>query len=170
MFSLFLPTSLPSSLQSSKNKKVARLKSTSLICGCHLSNVCAKFELGLFIGPIPTLLFLAIAAIIWKPSSFNDRNDLNTMITAIVAIVWKPGFRQNERRQRWITACHRGDSFVCTKGSYICCIHLVGGNGPTNQYPDPISAVASKEKVRLSVFLFTTLFNLSFEILHAARR
>jgi len=93
VFSLFLPTSLPSSLQNSENKKVARLKSTSLICGGHLSNVCAKFELGLFIGPISTLLFLAIAAIIWKPSSFNDRNDLNTMIAAIVAIVWKPGFR-----------------------------------------------------------------------------
>ena len=93
VFSLFLPTSLPSSLQNSENKKVARLKSTSLICGGHLSNVCAKFELCLFIGPIPTLLFLAIAAIIWKPSSFNDRNDLNTMIAAIVAIVWKPGFR-----------------------------------------------------------------------------
>ena len=28
-----------------------------------------------FIGPIPTLLFLAIATIIWKPSSFNDGND-----------------------------------------------------------------------------------------------
>lgn len=55
--------------------------------------------------------------------------------------------RQNERRQRWITACHRGDSFVCTKDSYICSIHFVGGNGPTKQYPDPISAVASKEKV-----------------------
>ena len=87
VFSLFLPTSLPSSLQNSENKKVARLKSTSLICGGHLSNVCAKFELGLFIEPIPTLLFLAIAAIIWKPSSFNDCNDLNTMIAAIVAIV-----------------------------------------------------------------------------------
>ena len=97
VFSLFLPTSLPSSLQNSENKKVARLKSTSLICGGHLSNVCAKFELGLFIGPIPTLLFLAIAAIIWKPSSFNDRNDrndLNTMIAAIVAIVWKPGLME----------------------------------------------------------------------------
>ncbi|XP_067023900.1 uncharacterized protein [Acropora muricata] len=55
--------------------------------------------------------------------------------------------RQNERRQRWITACHRGDSFVCTKDSYICSIHFVGENGPTKQYPDPISAVANKEKV-----------------------
>ena len=134
-FSLFLPTSL----QNSENKNVARLKSTSLICGCH----------HLFIGPIPTLLFLAIAVIIWKPSSFNDRNDLNTMNSAIDANVWKPGFRQNERRQRWITACHRGDWFVCTQDSYICSIHFVGANGPTKQYPDPISAVASKEKVRL---------------------
>ena len=88
VFFLFLPISLPSSLQNSKNKKVARLKSTSLICGCHHSNVCAKFELGLFIGPI-TLLFLAIAVIIWKPSSFNDRNDLKTTIAAIVL---EPGF------------------------------------------------------------------------------
>ena len=93
LFSLFLPISLPSSLQNSENKRVARLKSTSLICGCHLSTVCAKFELGLFIGPIPTLLFLAIAAIIWKPSSFNDHIDLNTTIAAIIAIVWKPGLR-----------------------------------------------------------------------------
>ena len=23
--------------------------------------------------------------------------------------------RQNERRQRWLNACHRGDSFMCTK-------------------------------------------------------
>ena len=72
VFSLSLPTSLPSLLQNSENKKVAHLKSTSLICGCHLSNVCTKFELGLFIGHIPTLLFLKISAIIWKPSSFND--------------------------------------------------------------------------------------------------
>ena len=92
VFSLFLPTSLPSSLQNSENKKVARLKSTSLICGCHLSNVCAKLELGLFIGPIPTLLFLAIAVIIWKLSSFNDRNNRNHLNTMIVAIVWKPCF------------------------------------------------------------------------------
>ena len=48
----------------------------------------------LFIGPIPALLFLEIAAIIWKPPSCNDRNDhndLDTIIAAIVAIVWKPG-------------------------------------------------------------------------------
>ena len=65
--------------------------------------------------------------------------------------------RQNNRRQRWITACHRGDSFVCTMDSYICSIRFVGVNGPTKEHPDPISAVASKEKVGLSVFPFIIL-------------
>ena len=66
--------------------------------------------------------------------------------------------RQNVRRRRWITARHRGDSFVCTMDSYICSIHFVGGNGSTKEYPDPISAVASNKKVSLSVFPFITLF------------
>ena len=52
--------------------------------------------------------------------------------------------RQKKRRQRWITSCHRGDSFVCMKDSYVCSLHFVGGNGPTEVDPDPISAVASK--------------------------
>ena len=55
--------------------------------------------------------------------------------------------RQKERRQRRIGSCHRGDSFVCTKDSYVCSLHFVGENGPTEEDPDPISAVASKEKV-----------------------
>ncbi|CAB3991533.1 hypothetical protein AC249_AIPGENE23928, partial [Paramuricea clavata] len=52
-----------------------------------------------------------------------------------------------ERRERWIIACHRGDSFVCKKDSYICSLHFVGENGPTLEHPDPISAIKSKEKV-----------------------
>ena len=51
VFSLFLPTTLPSSLQNSENKKVARLKSTSLICGGHLSNVCAKSSFVCLLDP-----------------------------------------------------------------------------------------------------------------------
>ena len=66
--------------------------------------------------------------------------------------------RQNERRQKWIKACHRGDSFVCTKDSYICCLHFVGGNGPTEEDPDPVSAVAGKGRVCLSICAFTRLF------------
>ena len=36
---------------------------------------------------------------------------------------------------------------------------FVLGNGPTKEYPDPISAVTSKEKVSLSVFPFITLLH-----------
>ena len=50
--------------------------------------------------------------------------------------------RQKERRQRWIRSCHRCDSFVCTKDSYVCSLRFVGENGPTEEDPDPISAVA----------------------------
>ena len=84
-----------SKLEAQNKLKNTRLKSTPLICGCHLSKVGAKFVLGLFLGPIPILLFLAVTAIIWKPSSFNDRSNLNTTIAAIVAIIWKPGFIEN---------------------------------------------------------------------------
>ena len=55
--------------------------------------------------------------------------------------------RTEEKRKRWIEACQRGDSFVCTKDSYICSIHFVGENGPTSEIPDPIPATASKELV-----------------------
>ena len=36
---------------------------------------------------------------------------------------------------------------MCTKDSYVCSLHFVGGNGPTEEDPDPISAVASNERV-----------------------
>ena len=76
--------------------------------------------------------------------------------TAIQFFHFPGAVGQNERRQMWIKAYHRGDSFVCTKDSYICSLHFLGGNGPTN--PDLISAVASKERVRLSICAFITLF------------
>ena len=57
---------------------------------------------------------------------------------------WK---QSAEKRVRWIVACHRGDSLVCGKDSYICSLHFVGQNGPTPENPDPISATASREKV-----------------------
>lgn len=74
--------------------------------------------------------------------------------------------RQNERRQKWIQACHRGDSFVCTKDSYICSLHFVGGNGPTKEDPDPISAVASKQRVSLFNFAVITPFVIGSNILY----
>ena len=62
-----------------------------------------------------------------------------------------PGARYHSaKRERWIRACHRGDGFVSTKDSYICSLHFVGENGPTNEYPDPISAVKSAENVSIN--------------------
>ena len=58
--------------------------------------------------------------------------------------------RSAEKRKRWIDACRRGDAFNCTKDSYICSLHFVGENGPTQEDPDPISATASKEMVSSS--------------------
>ena len=59
-----------------------------------------------------------------------------------------PGAVRAAERRRWIIACHRGDNFVCTKDSYVCGLHFVGSNGPMKENPDPISAIANKEKVK----------------------
>ena len=45
---------------------------------------------------------------------------------------------------------------MCMKVSYVCCLHFVSGNGPKEVDPDPISAVASKERV--SYISFISLF------------
>lgn len=52
-----------------------------------------------------------------------------------------------ERRKLWIDACKRGDSFNCSKDSYVCSLHFVGENGPSKSNPDPIPATARKKKV-----------------------
>ena len=64
-------------------------------------------------------------------------------------------------------ACHRGDLFVFSKDSYfyIYSLHIVGGNGPVKEDPDPISAVASKERVILSICAFITLTEVIFEVI-----
>ena len=71
------------------------------------------------------MLMVLVETIPYTPS-------LGKEIPMMIQFFHFPGaFRQNERGQRWITACHCGDSFVCTKDSYIWSIHFVGGNGPT---------------------------------------
>ncbi|CAB4043638.1 hypothetical protein AC249_AIPGENE23928, partial [Paramuricea clavata] len=52
-----------------------------------------------------------------------------------------------KRRESWIRACCRADGFVCTKDSYVCSLHFVGKKGPTEKYPDPIPATASRDKI-----------------------
>ncbi|XP_076110548.1 uncharacterized protein LOC143079205 isoform X1 [Mytilus galloprovincialis] len=52
--------------------------------------------------------------------------------------------RNRVKCERWIRACGRPDLNVekVTKYSYICSLHFVRGNGPTEEYPDPIPAGA----------------------------
>ena len=56
---------------------------------------------------------------------------------------------------------------MCTKDSYfyICSLHFVSGNGPIKEDPDPISAVASKERVILSICAFLTLTEVILEVI-----
>ena len=55
---------------------------------------------------------------------------------------------------------------MCTKDSfYICSLHFVSGNGPIKEDPDLISAVASKERVILSICGFITLTEVIFEVI-----
>ena len=35
---------------------------------------------------------------------------------------------------------------MCMRDSYVCGLHFVSGNGPTEFDPDPISAVAGKDR------------------------
>ena len=53
---------------------------------------------------------------------------------------------------------------MCTKDSYICSLHFVGGNGPTKEDHDPISAVASREKVGSSMYAFIIMFAVSVKL------
>jgi hypothetical protein len=50
--------------------------------------------------------------------------------------------RNLEKCQRWIRACGRELFSVekVTRWMYICSKHFVGGQGPTEQRPDPIPA------------------------------
>ncbi len=52
-----------------------------------------------------------------------------------------------DRRESWIRACCRADDFVCNKSTYICSLHFVEKEGPTERHPDPIPATASRDKV-----------------------
>ena len=65
--------------------------------------------------------------------------------------------KNKERRDAWIRACCRKDTFVCTKDSYICSLHFVEKTGPTDKFPDPIPATASRDKVchLFSITIFT---------------
>ena len=74
--------------------------------------------------------------------------------------------KQKERRKAWINACCRADGFICKKDCYICSLHFIGKNGPTQENPDPIPATASEEKASYYKMLIygRIIFNTSASI------
>ena len=52
-----------------------------------------------------------------------------------------------EVSKRWIRLCGREDFNLekVTRNTYICSMHFVGGNGPTDDHPDPFSASRQTE-------------------------
>ena len=70
-----------------------------------------------------------------KPYKKRQRWEYNPLLEKV----------QNAKCQRWIDACHRPTTgpraFTMkniTRGTYICTKHFVGGNGPTEEHPDPV--------------------------------
>lgn len=46
----------------------------------------------------------------------------------------------------WVKACRRGKRFTIddvTKDTYICSLHFIGGNGPTEINPNPVPATST---------------------------
>eukprot|EP00794_Sanderia_malayensis_P001306 gene1306-1446_t len=68
-----------------------------------------------------------------------------------VRFVHFPGkVRKREQARRWIHACRRPKSQLSfeklTHQHYICSLHFVGENGPTDEFPDPVPATISQEQ------------------------
>ena len=76
-----------------------------------------------------------------------------------IFILFLPRKNFKERRELWIRSCSRPDDFKCTKDSYICSLHFVGENGPTDKDPNPVPATASREKIcYLCVYCMSTYY------------
>ncbi|XP_061191757.1 uncharacterized protein LOC133199999 [Saccostrea echinata] len=57
--------------------------------------------------------------------------------------------REPEKCTRWASACRREHftALSVKKDTYICSLHFKGGRGPTEEYPDPIPATATKHEL-----------------------
>ena len=71
--------------------------------------------------------------------------------------------KQREKCERWVMACYRGDFSIdnVNKDTYICSSHFVGGNGPTEDHPDPIPAGYRHEQVSESFDLCSNAYHSS---------
>ena len=65
-----------------------------------------------------------------------------------------------EKCKRWVQNCGRKYFTIdnVTKDTYICSLHFVGGNGPTDEHPDPIKCGSQVCFFFLSFFALGVLF------------
>ena len=70
-------------------------------------------------------------------SRYPERLFIKTEGITVKFHCFPSGKKHKERREAWIQACCRADDFICKKDSYICSLHFVGKNGPTEENPDP---------------------------------
>ncbi|KAK2140821.1 hypothetical protein LSH36_1237g00000 [Paralvinella palmiformis] len=76
------------------------------------------------------------------------------------------------KSERWIKACKREHFRIdsITKHTYICSLRFIGGNGSTDEYPDPVDATASPAQVsnlyrKLVLGLSRLIFSLTITII-----
>ena len=71
---------------------------------------------------------------------YSKREDMKD----IFFLAFPAKVRHKERCLEWIKACNRPDSQLNIETlrdyDYICSKHFVGGNGPTEENPDPLTA------------------------------
>ena len=74
--------------------------------------------------------------------------------------------RQNKRRQRWITACHRGDSFDGAKDSYILQYTLCWWKWPNKRVSwSNISCCQYRKGKSVSFSVYNTICHLKYFML-----
>ncbi|XP_070544938.1 uncharacterized protein [Ptychodera flava] len=82
----------------------------------------------------------------------DSRYQHREYMTGVSFVRFPKPVTQPEKCDRWIRACCRADDFGrhrITQDTYVCSRHFVGGNGPTEDYPDPIPATARGPEVRI---------------------
>ena len=86
-------------------------------------------------------------------SRLPDRPTMTNRYGQPVFFVRFPGKKRRvEKCKRWVDACIVGHMYkkisfeTLTYDNYICSLHFVGENGPTESYPDPVPARMSTEK------------------------
>ncbi|CAB4036383.1 RNA-directed DNA polymerase from mobile element jockey, partial [Paramuricea clavata] len=119
--------------------------SSTLTWSIQVLHQCAQANKSLGYIPRSTIKIKTISIPTFINLTKNEKGDEVRFYRFPAPKRWKVSA---EKRKRWIEACHRGDSFVCGKDSYICNLHFTDQNGPTPENPDPQSATASRaEKV-----------------------